>query len=171
MIVERASGINWRQTLIFLLTATVILITDQVTKNLVRANMTLGQSIPEEGRFRLSYTTNSGSIFGLPLDGGFLLIMSSVVVVLIICLQVFYLRTEIKLMLIGLGLVLGGAMGNLLDRIRFGAVTDFLDVRLWGDFHWAIFNVADAALSTGIVILIYYLLIMAKNIDQPDTHE
>ncbi|MDY6911994.1 MAG: signal peptidase II, partial [Chloroflexota bacterium] len=102
---------------------------------------------------------------------GFLLIMSSVVVVLIICLQVFYLRTEIKLMLIGLGLVLGGAIGNLIDRIRFGAVTDFLDVRLWGDFHWAIFNVADAALSTGIVILIYYLLIMAKNIDQPDTHE
>ena len=65
-------------------------------------------------------------------------------------------------MRVGLGLVLGGAMGNLIDRVRFGEVTDFLDVQLWGDFHWTTFSIADASLTTGTFILTFCFLSMAR---------
>ena len=60
---------------------------------------------------------------------------------------------------IALGLLFGGAIGNLIDRIRFGHVTDFILVRLWGDFYWPAFNVADSAISIGVIVLIIFLLL------------
>ncbi len=155
--------INWQHSLILFLTATAIFVADQVSKALIRENMYLGESIPEEGRFRFSYSTNSGSVFGLSIDSTFLLVMAFVVIIAIIWLNFYYLASAGKLMRVGLGLVLGGAMGNLIDRIRFGEVTDFLDVRLWGDFHWATFNIADASLTTGIFILTFCFLSLAKD--------
>jgi len=56
-----------------------------------------------------------------------------------------------------LGLLLGGAVGNLIDRLRFGFVTDFIDVRLWGDFHWPTFNVADSAITVGSIMLAVFI--------------
>ena len=154
--------INWQHSLILFLTAVAILIADQVSKALIRANMYLGESIPEEGRFRFSYSTNSGSVFGLSIDSTFLLVMAFIVIFAIIGLNLYYLSSAGKFMRVGFGLVLGGAMGNLIDRIRFGEVTDFIDVRLWGDFHWATFNIADASLTTGIFILVFCFFSMAK---------
>ncbi|MBT4513395.1 MAG: signal peptidase II [Chloroflexi bacterium] len=154
--------INWQHSLILFLTATAIFIADQISKALIRENMYLGESIPEEGRFRFAYSTNSGSAFGLSIDSTFLLVMAFVVIIVIIWLNFYYLSSAGKFMRVGLGLVLGGAMGNLIDRVRFGEVTDFLDVQLWGDFHWATFNIADASLTTGIFILMFCLLSMAK---------
>ncbi|MEE8084556.1 MAG: signal peptidase II, partial [Alphaproteobacteria bacterium] len=58
-----------------------------------------------------------------------------------------------RLLAAGLGLVVGGAVGNVVDRVRFGAVVDFLDLH-WGDFHWPAFNVADSAITVGVVLLI-----------------
>ena len=154
---------NLRRGLLFLSTAVVILISDQVTKTLVRNNMNLGESIPADGRFRLTYSTNSGAVFGLPLDSIFLTFLACTVVILIVWTYFRYLSEKRSILLrVGLGLVLGGAAGNLLDRIRFGEVIDFADVCLWGDYHWAIFNIADAALSTGIFILIFSMLILYK---------
>jgi signal peptidase II len=57
---------------------------------------------------------------------------------------------------VSFGLILGGAVGNLIDRIHLTYVTDFIDVRLWGNFHWPAFNIADAALTVGLFALIYY---------------
>jgi len=154
---------NWRQGLLFSIIALMIAITDQVSKALVRANMYLGESIPDEGKFRLTYSTNSGSVFGLPLDSTFLLIMGIIVLFALLWLNFFYLKSASKFMRIGLGLVMGGAIGNLIDRIRFGEVTDFIDVNLgfWPLDPWPIFNIADAALTTGVFILIYCFVVLA----------
>jgi len=143
--------------MLFFSIAALVLITDQVTKFLIRTNLTPGQSIPEEGRFRLSYSTNPGGVFGLPINPTFALILALIVAALIIWLYLRWLYRGNRLLRLGLGLILGGAVGNLIDRIRFGVVTDFIDVRLWGDFHWPAFNLADASLTIGIFILAFSL--------------
>ena len=148
-----------RHGLLFLLSATIVLVADQVTKTMVRANMDLGESIPDTGRFRLTYSTNDGAVFGLSVDSTFLTFMACTVVILIIWAYFSHFSEKSNWMLrLGLGLVLGGAVGNLVDRVRFGEVIDFIDVQLWGEYHWAIFNIADAALSTGVIMLMFVLL-------------
>jgi len=68
-----------------------------------------------------------------------------------------YFRKSGKLISVALALVFGGAVGNLIDRIRFGCVTDFIDVKLWEDFHWPAFNVADSAITIGVIALLIFL--------------
>ncbi len=156
----------------FLLLAAVVLVADQITKALIRANMYLGESIPAEGTFRLTYVTNPYGVFGFRGFWGVYLspihfiIGTGLVVLLISWLYFSYLPMRGKLASVGLGLLLGGAVGNLLDRIFLGAVTDFIDVGLpeglaWT--RWPTFNIADASLSAGILILIVYLMIIAKD--------
>lgn len=150
------------QHLIFISTATAIIISDQITKSMVRTNMSLGQSIPADGKFRLSFSTNDGAVFGLPLNSTFLVITACIIVAATVWLYLLYLSGKSRLLQVGTGLVLGGAVGNLTDRFRFGAVTDFIDIRLWGNYHWPSFNIADAALTIGISILAFSLLSMSK---------
>jgi len=163
------SKVNRGQRFSFLLLAAAVLLADQVTKTLVRANMSLGQSIPPEGTFRLTYVTNPYGLFGfrgfwdLYMSPIIFIIGTAITVILIIWLYFSYLPIRSKLASIGAGLLLGGAMGNLIDRIWLGAVTDFIDVRLWEGFRWPTFNIADASLTTGIFILIVCLLIIAKD--------
>ncbi|MFO8102110.1 MAG: signal peptidase II [Dehalococcoidia bacterium] len=154
----RISSLKWRQSGVLFCTAVIVVTIDQITKFFVRSNMDLSESIPAEGRFRLTYSTNSGSIFGLSLDATFLLVMAPVIIMAILWLYFYYLPPSSRFLRCGLGLLLGGAIGNLIDRFRAGEVTDFIDIRLWGDFHWAAFNVADAAITAGIVMVIYYLI-------------
>ena len=71
----------------------------------------------------------------------------------VIVLAVWLTRTDRTTVALGLGLIIGGAIGNVIDRIRFGAVFDFLDFHAFG-FHWPAFNVADSAISVGAVILV-----------------
>ncbi|MDD5094658.1 MAG: signal peptidase II [Dehalococcoidia bacterium] len=149
--------------LLFLSTAAAVLISDQITKSLIRAHMTLGQSIPADGKFRLTFSTNEGAVFGLGLDTTFLTIVACVVAVMMVWLYFHHLSRRGWPFRLGMGLVLGGAIGNLVDRFRFGAVTDFLDVRLWGGYHWPSFNIADASLSTGVVILAFALLTLFES--------
>lgn len=155
--------INWRQGLLFATITLVIVIADQISKALVRDNMYLGESIPDEGKFRFTYSTNSGSVFGLDINSTFLLIMGIIVLAVLLWLNFVYLKSAGRFMRVGLGLVMGGAIGNLIDRIRFGEVTDFIDVNLgfWPLDPWPIFNIADSALTIGIFILIYSFMVLA----------
>ncbi|UCC60510.1 MAG: signal peptidase II, partial [Dehalococcoidia bacterium] len=130
---------------------------DQLTKYLIRANMTLdGPSIPEEGFIRLTYTTNSGGAFGLFSNQTFLLILAVFIAIAIVVLYLRYLPADSTLLKVGLGLDLGGAVGNLIDRLRFGEVTDFIDVGAW-----PVFNIADSAITVGTILIAYYLLFIA----------
>lgn len=137
--------------------ATVAIALDQLTKYLVRANMELGQSIPSEGFARLTYTTNTGGAFGIFANQTFLLAIAAIIGVTILLVYLRYIPLESNLLKAGLGLDLGGAIGNLIDRLRFGKVTDFIDLGAW-----PVFNVADMSIVIGTILIAYYLLFGTK---------
>ena len=141
---------------LFLIALTVIGV-DQLSKYLVRANMELGQSIPSEGLVRLTYATNTGGAFGLFANQTFLLSLAAVLAITILVLYLRYLPRGSTLLHVGLGLDLGGAIGNLIDRVRLGEVTDFIDIGAW-----PVFNLADSAIVVGTFLIAYYLLFAAK---------
>ena len=149
---ETSSFSAWRADLLLAGLILLVFIIDQVTKSWVRASLIEGASRPREGFLRITHISNTGSAFGLfPNQTLFLLIASLVgIAVLLIFFrkqagQGFMVRTS-------LGLQLGGAAGNLVDRITMGKVTDFIDVGAW-----PVFNLADASIVTGIVILAWLL--------------
>jgi signal peptidase II len=141
----------------FFLTATIVIGLDQLSKYLVRANMVLGESIPEEGFFRFTYGINTGGVFGFFSNQTFLITVAAIVSVVVILLYSRHKMAQSMLVKVSLGLILGGSIGNLIDRVRFGAVTDFIDVGAW-----PVFNLADSAIDIGVVLLIIYILFKIK---------
>jgi len=145
---------SWYRDWVLLLTAPAVLVVDQLTKYLVRANLALGESWPAEGIVRLTHGTNTGTAFGLFPNQTAVLIVASFIA---IGFLVYFYRTHAlpkPILRFAIGLQLGGAFGNLLDRLRTGAVVDFIDVG-W----WPIFNLADSSIVTGMAILIGVLLL------------
>lgn len=132
----------------------IVFLADQFTKWLVREFLEFRESVPAEGFFRLTHTFNSGSAFGLFRDQNFSLILVSVVGITILYLIYRSQRQPGNLLRLSLGLQFGGAAGNLLDRVRLGHVTDFVDVG-----SWPIFNLADASIVIGLALLAWMFLI------------
>lgn len=110
-------------------------------------------------RFSIAHVQNTGAVFGIFTNQAFLLTIIAIVGLVVILLFSRYLPQSNILSTIALGLLFGGAVGNLIDRIRFGYVTDFILFRLWGDFYWPAYNVADSAISVGVIVLIIFLLL------------
>jgi signal peptidase II len=144
------TGANW---VVFLGLAALIVVLDQVTKAWLVANVAPGEVVSVAGDFiRLIFSKNSGALFGLFRENAALFGLVSLAVVGLIV--VYHGRSPRSLYLsVALGLLLGGAIGNLTDRLRIGYVVDFVDIGI-GDFRWYTFNVADAAISTAIVLLV-----------------
>jgi signal peptidase II len=139
------------------------LVVDQITKQLVLNNLGIGASWPVDGFFRFTFVRNDGTAFGLFQDNGTLLTFVSIGAVALI---VYFYREAVMVSWItrmALGLQLGGAIGNLLDRFRHGYVVDFLDVG-----PWPIFNIADSAIITGIVALVAYFTLFGERGDKTD---
>jgi len=137
----------------------VIVALDQITKALLRSSLSFGESrtlIP--GLLDLTHVQNTGAAFGLlnsvefPYKPVVMLVVASLALVAI-ALYGTQLGFQDRLARVGLALILGGAFGNLLDRIIHGHVVDFVDV-YWGDTHFWAFNVADAAISVGAVLVL-----------------
>ncbi len=137
----------------FFFSALVVLALDQLTKDWVRNNLLLGHSLPEDGFFRLTHIQNSGAVFGLMADPTLLIIITSLVALVILFLHLFHPALNSLFLSLGMGLLLGGAVGNLMDRLMFGYVTDFVDIRVW-----PVFNLADSATVVSIVMLCAYFL-------------
>lgn len=153
--------VDWQgrhQTGLFLAIAASVVVVDQITKWWIRANLLPGVSLPEEGFLRLTHVQNTGTAFGLLANQSFLLTVIAVTGLLAILFFYRHLLRETTLSLVALSLVFGGAVGNLIDRLRLGYVTDFIDIRLWGDFHWPAFNFADSSITVGAIILACSLL-------------
>ncbi len=142
---------------VFLTTALVVIALDQVSKFFVRTNMTLGQSIPEEGFFRITYATNTGGAFGIFANQAFLISLIAIAGIVTILIYVRYSPLNTMPVRIALGLLLGGTAGNLIDRLGVGHVVDFIDIG-FGQYRWPTFNLADPAIVISVFILIYYLL-------------
>ncbi len=152
---------KWRNVAFFFTTALLLVAADQLSKLWIRSNLAIGESLFEVGFFRLTYVRNTGAAFGLFQDQTFALTIVSLVAVAVLLLYAlfFYPRfpfLDDRLGKLALGLVLGGTVGNLIDRIYLGYVTDFIDFSIWPAF-----NIADSAIVVGVIMLAYSLLCLA----------
>ena len=143
--------------LILPVVALVVLVADQASKAWVTANIPLNTTLdviaPLRGIFVLTHITNSGAAFGLFPQ---LSIVFTFVALAVSVAIVFYYRSIPAgqwLLRLSLGLQLGGAIGNLIDRLRFGSVTDLFYVRFW-----PVFNVADSAIVCGVALLMWHMI-------------
>jgi len=143
-----------RATLCLLIIA-LVSASDQLCKLWIRTHLELGESLVITDRLSFIYVGNTGSAFGLLANQAFLIIIISIAALLFILLFLRYLSPATNLSIASISLIMGGAVGNLIDRLRFGYVTDFIYFRLWGNFHWPAFNIADAAITVGVFVLIY----------------
>ena len=147
------------KAVLLLLTALALLVADQATKALVVADLAVGQKVSLIGDVvQIWHAQNRGAAFSL-FQGGTILFL--VVSVLSIGLVAYFhrgFRGRSSWLHVVLGMVLGGTLGNLVDRIRQGYVTDWLSVGL-GDTRWPTFNIADASVVVGIGILVVYLFL------------
>ena len=129
-----------------------ILILDQLTKYIVSQNIPLGASIPIiKNLFHLTYVLNRGAAFGIFKNQIHFFIITAIVTIVFILINLN--RKKTPRTEIALSLILSGAMGNLIDRLRLGAVVDFLDFRIW-----PVFNIADTAITVGAILLAYSVL-------------
>lgn len=129
--------------------ALVVFVADQFIKRLVETSMVLGESRPiVEDALHITYIENSGGAFGLLADSQLLLMFGSAVALCVVAWMLL-VQPPSRSMAGGGGLVLGGAAGNLLDRLSSGGVTDYLDLRVW-----PIFNLADVAIVLGVTLLV-----------------
>ena len=145
-------------------TLVVVLILDQVTKTLALAHLPPGQPVGIiDGFFSLTLVMNPGLAFGFlsstPVTWRWIVALLSIGALAVLgVVGLRLLPTGGWLSGLALGLIFGGAIGNLIDRARFGAVVDFLDF-YWRGYHWPAFNVADSAISVGVTLLALKLLV------------
>ena len=152
---------KWRNV-VFFLTALLVVVADQLSKMWIRSNLGVEELLFELGFFRLTHIHNTGAAFGLFQGYSFALTIIALVGIVAILLYalLIYRRFPFWDNLLGksaLGLVLGGTAGNLIDRLHLGYVTDFIDVGFWPAF-----NIADSAVTVGVIILVYSLLRLAR---------
>jgi signal peptidase II len=147
----------------YLAVSLAVLFLDQWTKGIITRTMEVHQSRTVIADvFDLTYVRNSGAAFGLfaSVDSSLkAILLNSVAVIVFLVVSAYALRSShrsVRLQ-VGLALILGGAVGNLLDRVRFGYVVDFLDFSISGH-HWPAFNVADSAICIGVGLLFLDML-------------
>ena len=144
--------------------AGIIVVFDQISKAVILNNLPLYRSIAViPGVFNLTHIHNPGGAFGFLASQSlnvrnliFILISS-----LAVCLIFYFYRHTPKthpLLATGFALIFGGALGNLIDRVRFGKVVDFLDFYI-GSYHWPAFNIADSAITVGVAIFLFHLVL------------
>ncbi len=154
------------RTALVLATALVVLVLDQVSKVLVRQYLIDNGNLPIPlfgGLVQFSYVENRGSAFGLFQNQTLFFTIVGVVVVGGILIGQRFVPAHRTALAACLGMQVGGAAGNLLDRMRFGHVFDFVDFK-W----WPVFNVADSAIVVGVLILAYHLLASPSEPRQAD---
>ena len=157
-----------KNLIIFILGAAVVVVLDQVTKAAILKQFVLHESRPViDGFFNLVYVMNPGAAFGFLASASemFRYLFFIGITVLVMGLIIYYIvKSDSKniINIISFAMIFGGAVGNLIDRIRFGSVVDFLDVYI-GTAHWPAFNVADSSITIGAVLMIWGMITQRKN--------
>lgn len=141
----------------------VALVLDQFTKWLTIENLAVGESWPAEGFFRFTHAWNTGTAFSLFQGQGDILTWVSLAAVGVLTWIYRSIDDPPWVLRIAFGLQFGGAIGNIIDRIRLGHVTDFLDVG-W----WPIFNIADSSIVIGIALMIFYFWFLDEGSKQDE---
>jgi signal peptidase II len=154
------------------LIALLVVLVDRVSKWLVASNISLHDSIAVlPGFFRLTHVQNSGAAFGLFAESSSewkvaVLVLFSTLALVVVSALLWKNSHTMSSTGVGLALILGGALGNLWDRLLTGRVVDFLDFYL-GSYHWPAFNIADSAIVVGALLLVAEIL-FAKSSAEPD---
>jgi signal peptidase II len=154
---------NWpkpRRLPWLLLISALVITADRMTKNWIAAHIRLGGAIPIVPHFlRLTHWTNEGAAFSLFADSAspnavrWALVAFTVAAALAIFIVLLRLGSQFTLSTVALALILGGALGNVHDRILYGSVIDFIEVHIFS-YHWPDFNVADSSVVTGACMLL-----------------
>ena len=134
-----------------------IFLFDQITKYLVYKNLALGQSIPDDFIIKITYARNTGTAFSLFSSYGSLLLIISIFVAVFFTIYFLMIEKPKLTMRLFISLVVAGALGNIIDRARFGYVNDFIDVGFW-----PIFNIADSSISIALTIYFIDLIFLNK---------
>ena len=148
---------SWYKDWLFYTLVIGVFVFDQVTKAIIRSSLSLGDSWPEEGIFRIVHGLNTGSAFGLFSGFTNLLVVASIIGIVFILFVFLKQNNSVIWLRLSLGLIVGGALGNLFDRVKDGAVVDFISVG-W----WPAFNIADSSISVGMCLLLVTMLFGEK---------
>lgn len=147
--------------LCFLISALVVAV-DLILKYLVQTGMTVGQSIPLiPGVLRLTYVQNRGAAFGSFSESRWVFLLLSTVMILFLCYFLAFRKGYAHSVYISFALMLGGGVGNMVDRVTLGYVIDYVDFCAIPAWVW-VFNAADAAICTGVALFVVYLVFMEK---------
>ncbi len=156
--------------LIFAAVAAFVLIADQITKYLILHTIKLySEIVVIPGCFNIVHVQNPGGAFGLfASESGMFRALLFVAIAIVAIGLIFYLHyrssARYRMLTVGFALIFSGAVGNLIDRLRFGRVIDFIDVYV-GAYHWPAFNVADSAITVGAALLILDMILGARRAD------
>lgn len=139
--------------------AAFVCILDRLIKLIVIENLSCGQSIRIlPNIFHLTLVLNTGTAFGLFKNNNAFFISASFIIIIFLVIYIWKYKPVKPVLLLSTGLILGGAIGNLIDRVKFGYIIDFLDFRIW-----PVFNIADSAISIGVILLIWQILFKPKS--------
>jgi len=156
---DRQSSPHWYEQPAILAVAGAVVFSDRLTKLIVSRLMTPAESIPLiGGLLHLTYVRNPGGAFGLFPGRQPLFFLTAAAVIGFILVYWLRLRPSDPWLVVGLGLELGGAVGNLIDRVAWGTVLDFIDVRFW-----PVFNVADSCIVVGLGMLLVAVVRQARH--------
>jgi len=161
------SKIKWYKDIYFTPLLLLIISLDQLTKFLVKTNLNLNQSWPSEGFFRITYSVNTGIAFGLLENQSTILI--TILPIFAIVFLIYYYKKQMqsnRLIRIVFGLQLGGAFGNIIDRVFIGSVVDFIDIG-----PWYIFNIADSSIVCGLILLIFFIILQERYQNPNQIHD
>lgn len=148
-----------------LLTAALVVLIDQTTKLAIVRNLPILDRRPVWGSIlKITHIRNSGAVFGMMKGAGAYFTFFSIVAAGILIAVLFFSRKASTAVKVALGLVLGGAIGNLIDRLRYKAVVDFIDIGINESVRWPCFNVADLAITVGVALLVL------KSLRSPGQH-
>ena len=161
-VAERRFGATWHQWLSLAAVGLTALGADQLTKAIVTNRLDLGDEVHVVGSFSIHHVTNSGIAFGLFASATPIVILLTAVAVT--WMLYFFARSGSRhpVLPVALGLVIGGSVSNLLDRVRLGHVTDFIDLR-----YWPAFNLADTFIVVGVAALLLALVAADRNAARP----
>ena len=147
----------------------LVIFLDQVSKLAIAGSMQLYQSIPIMPFFKLTYVHNTGAAFSFLSEAGgwqrWFFAALALVISGVIAVWLARLKHDETLLAVALSLVLGGAIGNLIDRLVYGYVIDFLDV-YYQTWHWPAFNVADSAITIGVILMLMESFGLGKSGDR-----
>ena len=153
-----------------LFVSAVLVLADQVSKTIVVRTMSLYESVPIiQNFFHFTYITNDGMAFGINFPFGYFIFTTvSILLTTFLFWYLWSVRNHSIIIRLGIGLIIAGAIGNLIDRIFLGEVIDFLDFMI-GDFHWYVFNLADSYVTVGMGLVLFDSIVLEKKRERMHT--